>query len=44
MALKERLKAYLDFLRHNRNVSPHTLRAYATGTSTAFAKRRTESR
>jgi integrase/recombinase XerC len=30
MALKAQLKAYLDFLRHNRNVSPHTLRAYAT--------------
>jgi integrase/recombinase XerC len=30
MVLKEHLKAYLDFLRHNRNVSPHTLRAYST--------------
>ena len=28
MSLKDHLKAYLAFLRHNRNVSPHTLRAY----------------
>jgi integrase/recombinase XerC len=28
--LKELVKAFLSFLRYNRNVSPHTLRAYGT--------------
>jgi integrase/recombinase XerC len=28
--MKDRLRAFLEFLRFNRNVSPHTLRAYGT--------------
>jgi site-specific recombinase XerC len=28
--LRDRVKAFLAFLRHNRNVSPHTSRAYAS--------------
>ncbi len=31
--LKDQIRSFLEFLRYNRNVSPHTLRAYDTDLS-----------
>ena len=35
--LKDQIAAFLEFLQYNRNVSPHTLRAYATDLSLCLA-------